>query len=84
MAKLAPFDHLIVTCAVEKIDDRLLSQVRLNGTCGASRICFGRTKIKNNCKTKEKRYLGRSWSSQFCSFDMIILNLFDFNLNLYG
>ena len=31
--KLAPFDHLIVTCAVEKIDDRLLSQVRLNGTC---------------------------------------------------
>ncbi len=33
--KLAPFDHLIVTCAVEKIDDRLLSQVRLNGTCVA-------------------------------------------------
>ena len=31
--KLAPFDHLIVTCAVEKIDDRLLSQVRLIGTC---------------------------------------------------
>ena len=31
--KLAPFDHLIVTCAVEKIDDRLLNQVRFNGTC---------------------------------------------------
>ena len=31
--KLAPFDHLIITCAVEKIDNRLLSQVRFNGTC---------------------------------------------------
>jgi len=32
-SKLAPFDHLIITCAVEKIDNRLLSQVRFNGTC---------------------------------------------------
>ena len=31
--KLAPFDHLIITCAVEKIDNRLLSQVRFNGKC---------------------------------------------------
>ena len=31
--KLAPFDHLIITCAVEKIDNRLLSQIRLNGIC---------------------------------------------------
>ena len=31
--KLAPFDHLIITCAVEKIDNRLLTQVRFNGTC---------------------------------------------------
>ena len=31
--KLAPFDHLIITCAIKKIDDRLLSQVRYNGIC---------------------------------------------------
>ena len=31
--KLAPFDHLIITCALEKIDDKLLSQIRFNGTC---------------------------------------------------
>ena len=31
--KLAPFDHMIITCAVEKIDDRLLNQIRVNGSC---------------------------------------------------
>ena len=31
--KLAPFDHMIITCAVNKIDDRLLNQVRVNGSC---------------------------------------------------
>ena len=31
--KLAPFDHLIITCAVENIDYRLLNQVRYNGIC---------------------------------------------------
>ena len=31
--KLAPFDHMIITCAVKKIDDRLLNQVRVNGSC---------------------------------------------------
>jgi protein-L-isoaspartate(D-aspartate) O-methyltransferase len=31
--KLAPFDHLIITCAIKKIDDRLLNQVRYNGIC---------------------------------------------------
>jgi len=31
--KLAPFDHLIITCAIKKIDDRLLKQVRYNGIC---------------------------------------------------
>ena len=27
------FDHMIITCAVKKIDDRLLNQVRVNGSC---------------------------------------------------
>ena len=31
--KLAPFDHMIITCAVEEIDDRLLNQIRVNGSC---------------------------------------------------
>jgi protein-L-isoaspartate(D-aspartate) O-methyltransferase len=31
--KLAPFDHLIITCAIKKIDNRLLKQVRYNGIC---------------------------------------------------
>ena len=31
--KLAPFDHIIITCAVEKIDNRLLNQIRVNGKC---------------------------------------------------
>ena len=31
--KLAPFDHLIITCAVTKIDDRLLNQIRIKGSC---------------------------------------------------
>ena len=31
--KLAPFDHIIITCAIEKLDDRILNQIRVNGTC---------------------------------------------------
>ena len=31
--KLAPFDHLIITCAIKKIDGRLLNQIRQNGFC---------------------------------------------------
>ena len=51
--KLAPFDHLIITCAVEKIDYRLLNQVRFNGTCIVpSWIHFKRTKIKKNNNQK--------------------------------
>ena len=39
--KLAPFDHMIITCAVEKIDDRLLNQIRVNGSCV---VPIGKTK----------------------------------------
>lgn len=31
--KLAPFDHIIITCAIEKLEDRILNQIRVNGTC---------------------------------------------------
>ena len=33
--KLAPFDHIIITCAIKKLDRRLLNQIRLNGICVA-------------------------------------------------
>ena len=39
--KLAPFDHMIITCAVEEIDDRLLDQIRVNGSCV---VPIGKTK----------------------------------------
>mgnify|MGYP001226665057 FL=1 len=39
--KLAPFDHMIITCAVEEIDDRLLNQIRVNGSCV---VPIGKTK----------------------------------------
>ena len=31
--KLAPFDHIIITCAIENLDYRILNQIRVNGTC---------------------------------------------------
>ena len=31
--KLAPFDHIIITCAIDKLDDRILNQIRFNGVC---------------------------------------------------
>ena len=31
--KLAPFDHIIVTCAMEKVNEDLLDQIRYNGIC---------------------------------------------------
>ena len=31
--KLAPFDHIIITCAIEKLDERILNQIRFNGIC---------------------------------------------------
>ena len=31
--KLAPFDHIIITCAIEKLDQRILNQIRFNGIC---------------------------------------------------
>ena len=33
--KLAPFDHIIITCAIKKLDQRLLDQIRFNGICVA-------------------------------------------------
>ena len=33
--KLAPFDHIIITCAIKKLDGRLLDQIRFNGICVA-------------------------------------------------
>lgn len=33
--KLAPFDNIIITCAIKTLDERLLNQVRFNGTCVA-------------------------------------------------
>ena len=39
--KLAPFDHMIINCAVKKIDDRLLNQIRVNGSCV---VPIGKTK----------------------------------------
>ena len=39
--KLAPFDHMIITCAVQKIDNRLLNQIRVNGSCV---VPIGKTK----------------------------------------
>ena len=31
--KLAPFDHIIITCAIRELDHRLLNQIRINGVC---------------------------------------------------
>ena len=31
--KLAPFDNVIITCAIDKLDDRILNQIRFNGIC---------------------------------------------------
>ncbi|MDC1023015.1 protein-L-isoaspartate(D-aspartate) O-methyltransferase [Alphaproteobacteria bacterium] len=31
--KLAPFDRIIITCAIKKLDKRLLDQIRFNGIC---------------------------------------------------
>ena len=31
--KLAPFDSVIITCAIDKLDDRILNQIRFNGIC---------------------------------------------------
>ena len=31
--KLAPFDHIIITCAIKELDGRLLDQIRYNGIC---------------------------------------------------
>ena len=31
--KLAPFDHIIITCAIRELDQRLLNQIRTNGVC---------------------------------------------------
>ena len=31
--KLAPFDHIIITCAIENLDYRILNQIRVNGKC---------------------------------------------------
>ncbi|MDC6451412.1 protein-L-isoaspartate(D-aspartate) O-methyltransferase [Alphaproteobacteria bacterium] len=33
--KHAPFDHMIITCAIKKLDGRLLDQIRFNGICVA-------------------------------------------------
>ena len=33
--KLAPFDHIIITCAIKKLDGRLLDQIRFDGICVA-------------------------------------------------
>ena len=32
-SKLAPFDHIIITCAIDKLDYRILNQIRINGIC---------------------------------------------------
>ncbi len=45
--KLAPFDHLIITCAVKTIDDRLLNQIRFNGSCV---VPIGTTKTEQRLK----------------------------------
>ena len=45
--KLAPFDHLIITCAVKKIDDRLLNQIRVSGSCV---VPIGKTKTEQRLK----------------------------------
>ena len=31
--KLAPFDNVIITCAIDKLDNRILNQIRFNGIC---------------------------------------------------
>ena len=33
--KLAPFDHIIITCAIQKLDNKILNQIRYNGICVA-------------------------------------------------
>ena len=33
LPKLAPFDHVIITCAINKLDYRILNQIRFNGVC---------------------------------------------------
>ena len=35
LPKLAPFDHIIITCAINQLDYRILNQIRLNGICVA-------------------------------------------------
>jgi protein-L-isoaspartate(D-aspartate) O-methyltransferase len=54
--KLAPFDHIIITCAIEKLDDRILNQIRVNGACIAPVVSSDKEQrlkkitIKNNRK----------------------------------
>ena len=31
--KLAPFDSIIITCTIDKLNDRILNQIRFNGVC---------------------------------------------------
>ena len=33
--KLAPFDHIIITCAIKKLDKTILNQIRFDGMCVA-------------------------------------------------
>ena len=61
MAKTSSFDHLIITCAVEKIDYRLLNQVRFNGTCivPIGSILKGQRLKKIQSKIIEKMIFGK-------------------------
>lgn len=53
--KLAPFDHLIVTCAIKNVDDRLLNQVRFNGICIAPVAVSPKEQRLKKITIKDKR-----------------------------
>ena len=53
--KLAPFDHLIITCAIKKIDDRLLNQIRCNGICIAPVVTSSNQQRLKKIIVKDKR-----------------------------
>ena len=53
--KLAPFDHIIITCAIKKLDKTILNQIRFDGMCVAP---VGDTNSEQRLKKitiKEKR-----------------------------
>ena len=63
--KLAPFDSVIITCAIDKLDDRILNQIRFNGVCIApvgkknSEQRLKKITIKNNRNTDIWEDLGK-------------------------